>query len=311
MRLHTPELPEAVAAKLVEVIALVRELDLKKPPSIAESIDWARALLLLGADDIDEDVFRSTMSIIVKHRTDLDVVAERVGVRLGLALAAGVSLPARIVDFAEALRAEGLAVGTSELLDAFAALDEVPWTDRPAFREALAATLAKSPDDRRVFELVFERFFFRAAEEQAVARDVREHGRLRRHHRRRADRPRQPARAGDPGDPRRRRERDARPRAARDRGVRAPRRGLRRARRRRPADPPRARPARRAPAARGRRRAAHARPDPPLRAAAAARARARADRAHAVSCRPRGRSTSSTARSRRGRSRTSPPCTAS
>jgi uncharacterized protein len=87
-----------------------------------------------------------------------------------------VSLPARIVDFAEALRAEGLAVGTSELLDAFAALDEVPWTDRPAFREALAATLAKSPDDRRVFELVFDRFFFRAAEEQAVARDVREAG---------------------------------------------------------------------------------------------------------------------------------------
>jgi uncharacterized protein len=85
-----------------------------------------------------------------------------------------VSLPARIVEFAEALRAEGLAVGTSELLDAFAALDEVPWTDRPAFREALAATLAKSPDDRRVFELVFERVFFRAAEEQAVAREVRE-----------------------------------------------------------------------------------------------------------------------------------------
>ena len=62
----------------------MRELDLKKPPSIAESIDWARALLLLGADDIDEDTFRQTMSIIVKHRTDLDVVAERAGVRLGL-----------------------------------------------------------------------------------------------------------------------------------------------------------------------------------------------------------------------------------
>src|SRR5918999_2898352 len=85
VRLHAPELPAAVAAKLVAVVAQVRELDLKKPPSIAESIDWARALLLLGADEIDEDVFRSTMSIIVKHRTDLDVVAERVGVRLGLA----------------------------------------------------------------------------------------------------------------------------------------------------------------------------------------------------------------------------------
>ncbi|TMM01662.1 MAG: MoxR family ATPase [Actinobacteria bacterium] len=82
VRLHTPELDERVARKLVEVVQLVRELDLKKPPSIAESIDWARALLLLGADDIDQQTFRDTMSVIVKHRTDLDIVAERVGVKL-------------------------------------------------------------------------------------------------------------------------------------------------------------------------------------------------------------------------------------
>jgi MoxR-like ATPase len=83
VRLHAPDLSETVARKLVDLIQQVRGLDLKKPPSIAESIDWARALLLLGADDIDADVFRSTLSIIVKHRTDLDTVAERVGVRLG------------------------------------------------------------------------------------------------------------------------------------------------------------------------------------------------------------------------------------
>lgn len=88
VKLHAPELDDAVARKLVEVIAMVRELDLKKPPSIAESIDWARALLLLGADDIDGRVFAETMSIIVKHRTDLDVVAERVGVKLGFGAAA-------------------------------------------------------------------------------------------------------------------------------------------------------------------------------------------------------------------------------
>src|SRR3954470_4482739 len=82
VRLHAPELPETVARRLVEVIAMVRDLDLKKPPSIAESIDWARALLLLGAQDITSEVFRETLSIIVKHRTDLDTVAERVGVRL-------------------------------------------------------------------------------------------------------------------------------------------------------------------------------------------------------------------------------------
>ena len=82
VRLHAPELSETVARRLVEVVGMVRELDLKKPPSIAESIDWARALLLLGADDIDEAVFRETMSVIVKHRTDMDIVAERVGLKL-------------------------------------------------------------------------------------------------------------------------------------------------------------------------------------------------------------------------------------
>ena len=88
VRMHSPELSETVARKLVEVIHMVRELDLKKPPSIAESIDWARALLLLGATDIDQATFRETMSVIVKHRTDLDTVAERVGVKLEPAQAA-------------------------------------------------------------------------------------------------------------------------------------------------------------------------------------------------------------------------------
>jgi MoxR-like ATPase len=82
VRLHTPELSETVARRLVEVVGMVRSLDLKKPPSIAESIDWARALLLLGAEDIDAETFADTMSVIVKHRTDMDVVADRVGLKL-------------------------------------------------------------------------------------------------------------------------------------------------------------------------------------------------------------------------------------
>jgi MoxR-like ATPase len=82
VRLHSPDLPEALGRRLVEVVHMVRQLDLKKPPSIAESIDWARALILLGADDIDQSMLERTMNIIVKHRTDLDVVAERVGVKL-------------------------------------------------------------------------------------------------------------------------------------------------------------------------------------------------------------------------------------
>jgi MoxR-like ATPase len=82
VRLHTPELDEDLARRLVEVIHMVRSLDLKKPPSIAESIDWARTLLLIGAEDIDRETFESSMNIIVKHRSDIDLVAERVAVKL-------------------------------------------------------------------------------------------------------------------------------------------------------------------------------------------------------------------------------------
>ncbi len=90
--------------------------------------------------------------------------------------AAPPGIAARLVEFAAELRAEGVNSGTAELLDAVAVLEQVPWTDPDGFREALAATLAKSQDDRRLFELVFERFFFRATEAAAIVEGVKEGG---------------------------------------------------------------------------------------------------------------------------------------
>ncbi len=81
---------------------------------------------------------------------------------------------ARVLELGEELRREGVAVGTSELLDALAVLSEIDWTEQDDFREALAATLAKSQEDRRTFELVFDRFMFRAVELAAINEDIRE-----------------------------------------------------------------------------------------------------------------------------------------
>jgi uncharacterized protein len=85
-------------------------------------------------------------------------------------------LAPKVLAFCEELRSEGVAVGTSEILDAFAALEQVPWTTEEDFREALAATIAKSQEDRRVFELLFDRWFFRSAEAEAVERGIGEQG---------------------------------------------------------------------------------------------------------------------------------------
>ena len=80
----------------------------------------------------------------------------------------------RLLEFADELRNEGVAVGTSELLDAFQALDAVSWSSREDFREALATTLAKSQEDRHVLDVLFERFFFRAVEREAIEQGLAE-----------------------------------------------------------------------------------------------------------------------------------------
>ena len=74
----------------------------------------------------------------------------------------------QILAFCEELRSEEVAIGTSEIQDAFHALEIVPWTSPVDFKEALATTIAKSPKDREIFDLVFDRHFFRATEEAAL-----------------------------------------------------------------------------------------------------------------------------------------------
>ncbi len=69
--------------RIAEVAAKIRELDLRKPPAISETIDWAHALLLIGAEQIDQTVLRETLPVVLKHRTDLELVAERAGALLG------------------------------------------------------------------------------------------------------------------------------------------------------------------------------------------------------------------------------------
>ncbi len=85
-------------------------------------------------------------------------------------------LAPRLISFFEELRREEVGIGTAEILDAFSALRAVPWTEPADFREALAATVTKSQNDRQIFDLVFDRFFFRAVEGEALEREIREDG---------------------------------------------------------------------------------------------------------------------------------------
>jgi MoxR-like ATPase len=74
---RVPELPEALAEQLVRVIRSIRALELKKRPSISESIDWARTLVELGVETIDESVTQETLNVVLKYRQDLERVAQQ------------------------------------------------------------------------------------------------------------------------------------------------------------------------------------------------------------------------------------------
>ncbi|AQA20994.1 MoxR-like ATPase [Rhodococcus sp. PvR044] len=67
---RVPELPEAMAEQLVRTIRVLRGMQLKKLPSVAETIDWGRTLLALGMDTLDDDAVRATMGVILKHQSD-------------------------------------------------------------------------------------------------------------------------------------------------------------------------------------------------------------------------------------------------
>jgi uncharacterized protein with von Willebrand factor type A (vWA) domain len=83
-------------------------------------------------------------------------------------------LAPQLLRFCDELRREGVKVGTAEILDAFLALGEVSWGEREDFREALAATVAKSQEDRHLFEVLFDRFFFNSVEATAIERGLKE-----------------------------------------------------------------------------------------------------------------------------------------
>jgi MoxR-like ATPase len=72
VRARAPEAGEALARQAVAAIAKLRTLDLKKAPSIAETLDWVRALVVLGAERLDERMVADTLDLVLKHEVDVE-----------------------------------------------------------------------------------------------------------------------------------------------------------------------------------------------------------------------------------------------
>ncbi len=77
---RVPELPEQLAVQIARIVRSIRAMDLKKAPSVSESIDWARTLLALAVEHIDEQVVGDTLHVLLKYQTDIEKAAKELAV---------------------------------------------------------------------------------------------------------------------------------------------------------------------------------------------------------------------------------------
>ncbi len=80
VRARVPGVTEVLAEQITRVVRSIRSLDLKKAPSISETLDWARTLLLLGVSRIDEATAVATLNVLLKHQSDIEKVAKEIDV---------------------------------------------------------------------------------------------------------------------------------------------------------------------------------------------------------------------------------------
>jgi MoxR-like ATPase len=77
VRRKVPGLDEVLAASLVQVVGALRAMDLRKAPSVAETVDWARTLLALGAGTLDDAVVRASLGVVLKHQDDIETATRK------------------------------------------------------------------------------------------------------------------------------------------------------------------------------------------------------------------------------------------
>jgi len=79
VRTRAPEVPAALAGQVVGAVERIRGLELKKPPSISETLDWARSLVLLNAESLSPELVGATLNVLLKHATDVEKVRAQLG----------------------------------------------------------------------------------------------------------------------------------------------------------------------------------------------------------------------------------------
>ncbi len=150
---RVPGIDARLRDHLVAFVQRLRTLELRKSPSISETIDWAKTILLLHVEELDAIAARETLGVLLKYESDIEATAKQID--------SLVREP--ILDFLRVARTAGLGIVPGDALDVFHALDITGYADRETQHAALRMLLARSNDERARFDDVFARFFGEAA----------------------------------------------------------------------------------------------------------------------------------------------------
>lgn len=82
---HVPDLPDVLAASVIRIVGALRALELRKAPSVAETVDWAGTLLSLGATELDPATVRRSLGVILKHNSDIELAHKKLDLDRDLA----------------------------------------------------------------------------------------------------------------------------------------------------------------------------------------------------------------------------------
>ena len=168
-----PGITDHLADQVARIVRSIRQLELKKSPSVSETLDWARTLVLLGFDSIDETTAKETLHILLKYQTDIAKAAKELAVgsshQVALRRPCSTSCPGSSRSCAR----PGSRCRSPRTSTPWRRSPTSPSTDREAFKYALAATLVKNQAHWRSFETVFEVYFSLRGPQYALDRPTR------------------------------------------------------------------------------------------------------------------------------------------
>ncbi len=172
---RVPGISQTLRRQMVGFIHEIRTLDLKKLPSVSETIDWARVLVLLQATELGHEMVKDTLNVLLKYEADIEAAHASdlapSSPRPRGRTSSGSVMRENLHRFFRAARGAGVRLSPAESIDAMRAVAKVGFSDRTILRDTFLLTLAKSQDEKKALGDCFDLFFDQPEPAQAAPDD--------------------------------------------------------------------------------------------------------------------------------------------